>query len=82
MGHRPVRMEFSSRTPLSTQVGATYYACVKPTRMESDSGQTPTCRLAGKRLLENCIANTYNVLDSFMSKLLRVHGGCLGARSR
>ena len=37
---------------------------------------------ADKRLLENCIANTYNVLDSFMSKLLRVHGGCLGARSR
>jgi len=37
--------------------------------------------LPAGRHLENCIAST-NVLDSFMSKLLRVHGGCLGVRSR
>ena len=48
---------------------------------ESGNSRTPFAGYAGERHLENCIAST-NVLDSFMSKLLRVHGGCLGVRSR
>ena len=77
----PSGWSFLAETPLSKRRGKAHIRA--PTlRMDVWRSQTPTCRLAGKRLLENCIANTYNVLDSFMSKLLRVHGGCLGARSR